>query len=256
MAGQPDLSRQAPFWDARAADYPAHDAPVNRDRLSARLALVPEEALPVTGRRVLDIGAGTGAFALHAAEMGADVVALDVSAGMLDRLRAADPLERVTTLHADWRSFDPSHHGFERAFDIVWVQMVPSFREVSDFERMMRCSRAWCVFIGWGRRRDDAWLKHAFDLHDVPWEVPTGVPLAVELLASLGLDTKPTWLAETWERDRPIDAAIRDAADHLMVRGVTADRDELRAAVTPRAIDGRVIDRSNVEIGILAWRAT
>ncbi len=203
---------------------------------------------------MLDVGAGTGAFALHAAETGADVVALDVSAGMLNRLRAADHMGRVETLHADWRSFEPSEHGFERAFDIVWAQMVPSFREASDFQRMMQCSSGCCVFIGWGRRRCDDWLQHAFELYGVPWEVPTGVPLAVELLASLGLDVQPVWLAETWKRDRPIDAAIRDAVDHLMVRGVTADRAWLLEAIAPRANEGRVIDRSEVEIGILAWR--
>lgn len=251
---QPDLARQAAFWDARAADYPAPDAPSVRDRMIARLAAAPEGARPAPGRRVLDVGAGTGAIALHAHAAGAEVVALDVSAAMLGRLRDADPTGAIRTVHADWRTVDPAASGLARGFDLVFAQMVPSFREAADFARMSACSRGWCVFVGWGRVRRDPWMEKAFALHGMPWEVPAGVPLALDRLGSLGIRCEPVWLAETWPRDRPVEAAVRDAVDHLDVRGATADIGLLTRTAAAMAIQGRMVDASSVEIGIVTWR--
>ena len=45
-------------------------------------------ALPERGANVFDVGAGTGALCLLAAELGYEVTALDVSEGMLSKARA------------------------------------------------------------------------------------------------------------------------------------------------------------------------
>ena len=55
--------------------------------LSARLAQVALEQTSVrAGDYVLDIGAGTGALAVQAAELGARVTAIDLSSAMVARL--------------------------------------------------------------------------------------------------------------------------------------------------------------------------
>ena len=60
-----------------------------------RLRAVLEALGPVDGRRVLDLGCGKGRFAAHLEAAGAEVVGLDLSAGMLahatgiDRVRAS-----------------------------------------------------------------------------------------------------------------------------------------------------------------------
>jgi ubiquinone/menaquinone biosynthesis C-methylase UbiE len=60
-----------------------------------RLCAVIGSLGPLEGRRVLDLGCGKGRFAAHLARLGADVVGLDLSAGMLahasglDRVRAS-----------------------------------------------------------------------------------------------------------------------------------------------------------------------
>lgn len=74
------------------------DAPVNKIRATVRagrdrmrstiLSYLPED---LKGRRVLDAGCGTGAFAFEAARRGADVVAIDISPKLVDMARERLP---------------------------------------------------------------------------------------------------------------------------------------------------------------------
>ncbi|MFE3136384.1 HemK2/MTQ2 family protein methyltransferase [Streptomyces globisporus] len=59
--------------------------------------------LPHHGRRVLELGTGSGALAIHAAGLGAQVTAVDISrrAVMCARLNAALHRQRVTVRYAD-----------------------------------------------------------------------------------------------------------------------------------------------------------
>jgi SAM-dependent methyltransferase len=78
------------FWDADAATYDdssdhgwAAASPALRAAWNAAL----HRLLPAGGGRVLDVGAGTGFLSLAAARLGHRVTALDLSGGMLERLR-------------------------------------------------------------------------------------------------------------------------------------------------------------------------
>ena len=58
-------------------------------------------AIAPTGGRVLELGVGTGRLALPLAAAGFDVVGVDASAEMLDRLRAKDPTGAVRCVLGD-----------------------------------------------------------------------------------------------------------------------------------------------------------
>jgi SAM-dependent methyltransferase len=78
------------YWDADAATYddsPDHGAASPAERAAWNAALV--RLLPAPPSHVLDAGAGTGFLSLACARLGHRVTALDLSSGMLDRLRAA-----------------------------------------------------------------------------------------------------------------------------------------------------------------------
>ena len=74
-------------WDAVAVEYERRVQPLTASFAPALL----EEVGPLSGKRLLDVAAGSGAVALLAASQGATVVASDVSPRMLELLqREAD----------------------------------------------------------------------------------------------------------------------------------------------------------------------
>jgi SAM-dependent methyltransferase len=79
--------------------------------LRRRLALTLDELGDLSGRRLLDVGCGPGRYAVAAAERGAEVVGVDISATMLTlarghaRDRAVDGMCRF--VQADFGEYEP-----------------------------------------------------------------------------------------------------------------------------------------------------
>lgn len=71
-------------WDAVAANYEEYAEPHTRLFAEDVLAALGD----VRGKRVLDVATGTGAFALLAADTGADLLATDLSPAMVARVAA------------------------------------------------------------------------------------------------------------------------------------------------------------------------
>lgn len=91
-------------WEDLTSDVPVSGirATVRAGRDAMRALLLAQLPADMRGQRLLDAGCGTGALAIVAAERGAEVVAIDVSQGLIDVARARAPLG----LSIDWRVGD------------------------------------------------------------------------------------------------------------------------------------------------------
>ena len=113
------------------------DAEVLHSYLSEVVAWVRELAADLPGRRILDLGSGTGTGALALAKRfaGADVIALDISTPLLDRLREKagnlGVADRIRTVQADldaaWPAID--------TVDLAWASN--SLHHMADPDRVL-----------------------------------------------------------------------------------------------------------------------
>jgi ubiquinone/menaquinone biosynthesis C-methylase UbiE len=181
------------YWDRDSDTYDETRSHSISDALEAaawRQALA--DALPQPGSKVLDVGAGTGALSLLAAELGYEVTALDLSPGMLGRaeLKARErgidermrfvvgsgteapegPFDAVMERHVLWTLPDP-------------VRALARWREVSS--RLVLFEGVWGEDDLRSRAKDLAaeWLRRFMrvpDDHHAPYpaEVLAELPLA------------------------------------------------------------------------------
>ncbi|MBR1158129.1 methyltransferase domain-containing protein [Bradyrhizobium elkanii] len=77
--------------------------------------------------KVLDVATGTGAAALAAARTGAEVTAIDFSAGMVARVRAHD-VANIEARQMDGQALDLPDAAFDAAVSVFGVMLFPDWR--------------------------------------------------------------------------------------------------------------------------------
>ncbi len=153
-----DEGRMAEFWNKRSGNYANNIGKDERRKKSADiLEFLEESGFKPEGSRVLDIGCGPGTLSLPLARLGAEVTALDISSGMLDRLKDAVKKESlpVDIIECSWWTADIDELGFRNKFDLVIASMTPGIRDVDNFDMMMACSKNLCYYSNFLRRVED-----------------------------------------------------------------------------------------------------
>ena len=112
------------YWDRDSATYdrsPGHAVNDPVEAAAWRWAL--RDALPSPPARVLDVGAGTGALALLAAELGFDVTALDLSPGMLERAEVKAAERQLDVTFVVGSAGEPPDGPFDAVLErhVVWT---------------------------------------------------------------------------------------------------------------------------------------
>ena len=190
------------LWEIKARRYPLPFDLQNPAKANRVMALLKKRGIDVAGGRILDIGCATGCFALPVARKAIEVVGLDFSAAMLERLMAEAARFRIRNLQTHlmaWQEVNPMSLGFAGAFDVVWTSMSAAVRTTADLTRMEQCSRHWCVYTGWGRVRENPLPAEAFRTHGLVFGPPPGTAAMHAMVTRAGRQTFLEYLDTSWE---------------------------------------------------------
>lgn len=119
------------------------------------------------GSHVVDLGAGTGAFAFAAAATGADVIAVDVSTAMCEYMQARTEREdvpNVDVVQAGFLSFEQPAGSVDFVYSRNALHQLPDFWKVVAIERIAAMLRPGGTFRV---------LDLVFDLD--PFEIAAGI---------------------------------------------------------------------------------
>jgi SAM-dependent methyltransferase len=142
------------WWNADAEIYdraPSHAASDPVEAAAWRAAL--EDALPAAPATVLDVGAGTGAMSLLAAELGHGVTALDLAPAMLDQARTKARTRTLELSFVVGRADEPPPGPFDAVMErhVLWTSTNP-VETLLAWRAVVRPGGRLALFEGiWGR---------------------------------------------------------------------------------------------------------
>ncbi|MEG1834305.1 MAG: methyltransferase domain-containing protein [Burkholderiaceae bacterium] len=239
------------YWDIKAATYPRPDEAHAQARAERLRQLALRCGVRFDVARVLDLGAGTGVHAAAIARHAGQVVALDLSATMLEPL-ARLALPNVETHALDWNEVDLDARGWRENFDLVWAAMTPLAGAPELIAKLEAASRGQCCAITWGGERSDPVIEQAFALHGVAFRAPRWSEALADHLS--GREVRRASLEQSSERQIPVADLLADVSAHLRWLGIAPDMTALQAWARAIAIDGHVGRRQRARLDCRVWR--
>ncbi|GEA19078.1 hypothetical protein E306M_22150 [Moorella sp. E306M] len=208
---------------------------------------------------ILDIGCGTGNYALPLARRARRVVALDPAEEMLAILKERAGEEGITNIEPvqmTWEEVDLDKQGWRGSFDLVLAFMSPGIKDASTLRKMIAASRGACFLAGHLRQeisgRKELWQQL------IGGEMP-GIPADVlyifHLLYAWGYN--PSLELEQWVSTRELepDQAIEEMEiffyPHLEL--TPAVRRAIVDYVQGHLVNGRYLSRREMTAGYLFW---
>lgn len=163
----PDLPRSEQNWDRRA-DEVSRFGLADDDFALNWLA----QHIELAGKQVLDVSFGAGRYLQAFLQRGAQIGGVEISARMLahararlDRTGLAYQPERL--LHTSWEQLELAAHGWEAAFDLVFLYFSPAISSVAMLEKVLAASRQG-VYISLYGHREDSLLTELQDEFGLP----------------------------------------------------------------------------------------
>ncbi len=203
----------AEFWDKAALSYNTDNREISSRGMKKSIDIFKKNDCFFPGIKILEIGCGTGLFAMALAEQGARVTAIDFSSGMLKRFKNDMPAnleKKIELMHMDWKDTDINKMGWKNKFDLVIAFMSPAVSKPDALFKMMDASNNACAIKGWAAKRnhpllDGLWEKIMGNTLD---DKPQSLIIKFNLLFSMGFFPELSCDKISWEQNISIKEEI------------------------------------------------
>ncbi len=242
------------YWNARAANYPQ---PFERETLlKTRRIVKVTEALGAryTGRRLLDIGCGTGNYALPLAARAKSVTGVDGSPGMLKVFRAEARkrgIKNARCLASKWAAL-PAARTAGR-YDVALASMTMAVHNKAEVLKMEKAAAECCVYIGWAGVRRNAFLEKIYRHHGLRYQAPHGADLVLPILKSLGRKFRLRYIRDSWTKVMTPEQTLRELEVNMKVNGKRPDHAWLEPLLKRAARNGVIKQTTLARKAVIVW---
>lgn len=233
----------------------------SRERVGRVISWLEREGALWPGMEVLDIGAGTGDFAIPMARRGAKVTALEPAPAVMAALQkraGREGQKKMRFIQREWEKINPIRDGLARGFDLVFASLSPGVRDPAALEKMIVCSREWCFLCdiaGGGSRQPG---------REELWRIIFGEPMPppgydiiypVNYLYASGLDISFMFVREDWGEEQPVAEATAGLEQFFrLYTDITGEVKEVISSYAQRrAVQNYYREKYPVRLGMVLW---
>lgn len=247
------------FWDEKSSSY---DLGIGADSRRVNAAMERLEKFSAFGPNAiaLDIGSGTGAYALALSAKCGTVYALDSSPGMqkvLAEKAAARRIKNIIPVLADWQTVRKGE--LPGAFDVVLSSLNTGISDYDSLVKMNTLSRNVCCYIapsGTSSHSSRADFQKIIFGRELRTAGGNDIIHAFNIIYGLGMRPELTYAPCEWSlAQSPEDALYAVCRDFSRYTEISSDlRAELKAYILSHLNEeGLFVQRQTSTVGIMVW---
>lgn len=246
-------------WDAKAEHYNASQNWQGIDD-AKRVAEMLHETKGLLAGEILDVGGGTGLYAIPFAAYAKSVTVADLSAKMLAYAKENAEnkgLYNLEYVKLDWDKADLKRLGWEHRFDLVFASMCPAVNSSEGLAKMTAASKKWCCVSRYIQMENSVSerLKKALNLptHKDSHSNRHIVQNFFNDLWEKGFDPEIRYFEETTENVYSLDEAVQYYGERYYEAAKERNLN-LRQILAEMAEDGRLQETRYKKLALILWQ--
>lgn len=255
------LEEEELYWNQRAEGF---NRAVIKESKEARTREVVEflknKGALAEDFTVLDIGSGPGAYSIAFSTLVKKIEAIDISPEMMAYARANIEKKRIKNVNLrllSWEEVDIKDIGWAKKFDLVFASMSPGINNMETLLKMSEASRGYCFMSSFARRKDrllDGIREYVYgEASNRNWDKK--IYYAYNILWKLGYFPEIIYKDHNKTREYEFEDAVKIYSDHIQKPGEEDISDKVREYLRINFEDGRVVNKSEVKIAWIFWKA-
>ena len=249
------IKDQKRFWDLRAAEFNSQLASERTvEEAEDVLKYLKDKGAVDRNHTILDIGCGTGKYALAFAREAKNVTCIDISAKMIAFAKEnaqSRGCRNIELVQASWSEVELEKRGWKKKFNLVFAAFCPGIDSPEALKKMIEASRKHCFLSGFVTRQDRVMdgLEAHLGIRENIWG--NQIYFCFNLLWQWGYYPEITYKDRSWTKEYDVE----HMADILNARlNGKASREDIIKYLNQISVNGKVTEVTTSKVARLYWK--
>lgn len=255
------MPEEVEFWNSSADKmkrWSEEDRSV--ERVKNVIRWLKQQGIVISDMRILDIGAGTGSFAIPFTQQGGRVTALEPVEELVKIMNEnmkREGVEELSVIIKKWEDISPEKEGMEGQFDLVFASLTPAVYDKETLGKMNACSKEWCFLCEFaGRRRNRVQEELWFNIFKEDMPLPEyNIFYPLNYLYSQGYSPSLKLWREYWREEIPEDEAAANLIHFfsLYTEMTSGIKTKIADYLSKKANKGFLSEEYQSLVGMIVW---